>query len=74
MTERGARCPWRRADMFHSVRALRHIGSVSHGPPRLLAKRRFVVHLLLHEVQDVEEHLVGIVLHRNCKASSEVVR
>ncbi len=33
MTKHEARCLWHRADMFHSVRALQHMGTISHGPP-----------------------------------------
>lgn len=35
MTKREACCLWHCADMFHSVRALQHIGTISHGPPTL---------------------------------------
>lgn len=33
MTKHEACCLWHCADMFHSVRALQHIGTISHGPP-----------------------------------------
>lgn len=35
MTKHEACCLWHCADMFHSVRALQHIGTISHGPPTL---------------------------------------
>lgn len=31
-TKHEAQCLWQCADMFHSVSALRHIGTISHGP------------------------------------------
>lgn len=36
--------------------------------------QKFVIYLLLYEVQDGQKHLVSIVLHINCKTSSSLFR